>query len=101
MHAVSALVVRVHLVAAAVVTALIALPAAANDALKWNDTTAKAAIAGGQNPIQQSRTVAMVQAAVHDAVNAIKPRYAAYYFEGPAAAGAMPEAAVLPRLEPF
>jgi len=97
MHAVFALVraaVRVHLVAAAIVTALIALPAVANDVLKWNETTVKAAIAGGQNPIQQTRTVAMVQAAVHDALNAIKPRYAAYYFEGPAAAGATPEAAV-------
>ena len=87
MHAVFALVraaVRVHLVAAAIVTALIALPAVANDVLKWNETTVKAAIAGGQNPIQQTRTVAMVQAAVHDALNAIKPPYAAYYFEGPA-----------------
>ncbi len=36
----------------------------------------------------------MVQGAVHDALNAITPRYAAYYFEGPAAAGALPEAAV-------
>jgi len=53
------------------------MPAFANDALRWNETTAKAAIAGGQNPIQQTRTVAMVQAAVHDALNAIKPRYAA------------------------
>ena len=97
MHAASALIraaVWVHLVAAAVLTALVAMPAFANDALRWNETTAKAAIAGGQNPIQQTRTVAMVQAAVHDALNAIKPRYAAYYFEDPAAAGAMPEAAV-------
>ena len=61
---------------------------------KWNETTAKAAMLGGQNPIQQTRTVAMVQGAVHDALNAIKPRYAAYYFEGPAAAGATPEVAV-------
>ncbi len=97
MHAVSALIrtaVRVHLVAAAILTAFVAIPAVANDALKWNDTTVKAAIAGGQNPIQQTRTIAMVQAAVHDALNAVKPRYAAYYFEGPAAPGAMPEAAV-------
>src|SRR5262245_7078133 len=97
MHVVSALVratVRVHFVAAAVVTVLVASPAVANEALKGNETTAKAAMVGGQNPIQQTRTVAMVQAAVHDALNAIKPRYAAYYFEGPAAASAMPEAAV-------
>ena len=57
-------------------------PVAANEVLKWNETTAKAAAANGQNPIQTTRTVAMVQSAVHDALNAIKPRYAAYYYEG-------------------
>jgi hypothetical protein len=96
-HAVSAFIraaVRGHLAAAPVFIALVATPAIANDALKWNETTAKAVITGGHNPIQQSRTVAMVQAAVHDALNAIKPRYAAYYFEGPAPVGALPEAAV-------
>lgn len=88
----------IRLSAIAVVTALLAAflasPAAANEAIKWNETTVKAAIAGGQNPLQQTRTVAMVQGAVHDALNAIKPRYTAYYFEGPAPAGATPEAAV-------
>jgi hypothetical protein len=78
----------------AVATALLASPLGANEAIKWNDITVKAAIAGGQNPTQQTRTVAMVQGAVHDSLNAIKPRYWAYYFEGPAAAGATPEAAV-------
>ena len=78
----------------AVVAALLASPVFANEALKWNDTAATAAGLGGQSPIQVTRTVAMVQGAVHDALNAIKPRYAAYYFEGPAAPGAAPEAAV-------
>src|SRR5262245_13563095 len=81
-------------VAAVVVAAAFASPVAANDALKWNETTVKAAIAGGQNPIQQTRTVAMVQGAVHDALNTIKLRYAAYYYEGPPAGGAVPEAAI-------
>ncbi len=97
MYVVSALfrsAVRVHLVAVLIATALVISPAIANEVLKWNEITVKAAIAGGQNPIQQTRTVAMVQAAVHDALNAIKPRYAAYYFEGPAAAAAMPEAVI-------
>jgi hypothetical protein len=35
-----------------------------------------------------------VQGAVHDALNAVTRRYAAYYFEGPGEAGASPEAAV-------
>src|ERR671912_377649 len=97
MHVASALgraALGIHFFAATVVTTLLAAPAAANEALKWNETTVRAAIVGGQNPIQQTRTVAMVQGAVHDALNAIKPRYAAYYFEGPAAASAAPEVAV-------
>ncbi len=52
-------------------------PAGANEVLKWNDTATKAATAGGQNNIQITRTIAMVQGAVHDALNAITPRYAA------------------------
>jgi hypothetical protein len=86
--------IGVSFLTATVVSVLLASPASANEALKWNETTVKAASLGGQNPIQQTRTVAMVQAAVHDALNAIKPRYAAYYFEGPTVPGAAPEAAV-------
>jgi hypothetical protein len=86
--------IGVPLFTAAVITALLASPVSANEALKWNETAAKAASLGGQNPIQVTRTVAMVQGAVHDALNAIKPRYAAYYFEVPAAPGATPEVAV-------
>jgi uridylate kinase len=69
-------------------------PAAANEVLKWNETAVKVAAAGGQNPIQTTRTIAMVQAAVHDALNAITPRYAAYYFEGPGTPSASADAAV-------
>jgi len=83
----------VSLISAFLCFTLFTHAAAANDVLKWNDTAVKAASAGGQNPIQLTRTVAMAQGAVHDALNAIKPRYAAYYFEGPAVAGAAPEAA--------
>jgi len=97
MHVISGFVLptgAVRVVAAAFVATMLASPVAANDALKWNETTVRAAIAGGQNGIQQTRTVAMVQGAVHDALNAIKPRYAAYYYEGPAAGGGTPDAAV-------
>jgi hypothetical protein len=38
--------------------------------------------------------MAMVQGAVHDALNAINRRYAAYYFEESGASGASPDAAV-------
>jgi len=69
----------------AVVTAFLASPVLANEALKWNETTAQAAIAGGLNPIQQTRTVAMVQGAVYDAVNAIAGGYTPYLGGTPAA----------------
>jgi hypothetical protein len=69
-------------------------PATANEVLTWNETAVKAATAGGQNPLQVTRTLAMVQGAVHDALNAINRRYAAYYFEGPGEDGAAPDAAV-------
>jgi len=47
-----------------------------------------------QSPMEQSRSLAIVQLAVHDALNAIEPRYAAYAFHGQAP-GASPEAAIL------
>jgi hypothetical protein len=74
--------------------AVVLQPAAANEVLNWNDVAAKAGTAGGQNNIQITRTIAMVQGAVHDALNAISPRYAAYYYEAPAASGASADAAV-------
>lgn len=68
--------------------------AAANEVLTWNETAFKAVAANGQNGVQITRTLAMVQGAVHDALNAITRRYAAYYFEGPGEASASPDAAV-------
>lgn len=87
---------RPLLATVALLTALAshAQPASANEVLKWNETTVKVIAVGGQNPIQQTRSVAMVQGAVHDALNGIKPRHAPYYFEGVAAPGAAAEAAV-------
>ena len=67
---------------------------AANEVLTWNETALKVSKADGQNTIQETRTLAMVQGVVHDALNAINRRYAAYYFEGPGKTSASPEAAV-------
>ena len=76
--------------------AIVALAAAANadEVTSWNETTVKAIEANGQNNVVATRTLSMVQGAVHDALNAIDRRYDAYYFEGPADRGASPEAAV-------
>jgi len=71
-----------------------AAPAAASEVLRWNETTMQAIAANGQNPVVSTRTLAMVHAAVHDALNAIDRRYAAYYYEGTSTPAASPDAAV-------
>lgn len=80
-------------VMAAVSSPALAQPAA-NAVVQWNETTMNVIDGNGQSPVQSTRTLAMVQGAVHDALNAINRRYDAYYFEGPGDAGASPDAAV-------
>ena len=72
----------------------LAPPAFANEVVQWNETTMKAIVANGQNNIVSTRTLAMVQVAVHDALNAVNRRYDAYYFEGPGDPAASPDAAI-------
>jgi hypothetical protein len=72
----------------------LAPPSFANEVLQWNETTMKAIAANGQNPVASTRTLAMVQVAVHDALNAVSRRYDAYYFEGPGDPAASPDAAI-------
>ena len=68
--------------------------AAANEVVRWNETALKVVQEGGQSSIVMTRTLAMVHAAVHDALNTINRRYDAYYFEGPDSSGASPDAAI-------
>ena len=49
-------------------------PAVANEVVQWNETAMKAIEANGQSAVVSTRTLAMAQAAVHDAVNAISRR---------------------------
>ena len=56
-------------------------PASADQVTAWNELGAQAAVAAGQS-IPVSRTLAMAQIAVHDALNAIDPRYEPYAFRG-------------------
>jgi hypothetical protein len=68
-------------------------PANADVVTDWNAIAeAVAPRFGGPQP--QSRVQAMVQLAVHDALNAIEPRYARYAWLGLADPGASPDAAV-------
>src|SRR5262247_3207473 len=87
-------VLLIAILAIGLMGAAYAQSAPAQEVLTWNETAVKASAAGGQTPVQVTRTLAMVQGAVHDALNASTRRYAAYYFEGPGEAGASPEAAV-------
>lgn len=62
--------------------------------LLWNDYMARVlAVSGGAPPVQ-FRHSAMVQLAVHDALNAIKPKYDSYALKGVRNKQANPDAAV-------
>ncbi|HOX27089.1 MAG TPA: phosphatase PAP2 family protein [Candidatus Krumholzibacteria bacterium] len=79
--------------AAAVLTAAPAL-ADVNPVLHWNDVATKVSAEVKTDPLTESRVFAIMHIAVHDALNAIEPRYEGY---GPAlrpAAGASVDAAV-------
>jgi hypothetical protein len=56
-------------------------PAWANEVYDWNIAGFVIAVAGGQNPIVISRTMAMTHLAIHDALNAINRRYEPYIAE--------------------
>jgi hypothetical protein len=68
-------------------------PVAADVVLDWN-AVAEAVAPRFGGPQQQFRVQAMVQIAVHDALNAIEPRYARYTGLGLADPDASPDAAV-------
>jgi hypothetical protein len=69
-------------------------PAAAGPVADWNATALSAMLAAGHNNVTVTRGLAIVQVAVHDALNAVDRRYDGYIYDGAAAADASPEAAV-------
>jgi hypothetical protein len=71
-----------------------ATPPAVDPVSNWNVIALQAAATAGEGPIVQSRTLAIVQVAIHDALNAIDPRYKPYVFTGHAHAGASVDAAI-------
>jgi hypothetical protein len=75
--------------------------ASADPTTRWNVTATTASFAAGLDnefgcvdPLHESRLLAMMHVAIHDALNAIHRRYQPYAYHGPSAAGASPEAAV-------
>jgi hypothetical protein len=81
--------------ASAWLAVLLAFPglAGADVVTDWNAIAGSIAPRFG-GPQQQSRVMAMVQIAVHDALNTIVPRYERYASIGQASPGASPDAAV-------
>jgi hypothetical protein len=75
---------------------LTAIPAGASDAvMEWNQIALAASVTAAQGPVPQTRTMAIVQVSVHDAVNAITQQYRTYLAPGSAEPGASPEAAAI------
>jgi hypothetical protein len=63
--------------------------------MEWNDIGRQLIVVPALAPIQQTRAMAIVHVAVHDAVNAITRQYEQYTPSGAAPAGASPEAAAI------
>lgn len=76
----------------------VALPAQAGDVVtEWNQQAVTLTLlpASALAPVQQTRVMAIVHVAVHDAVNGITGDYETYLSPGPAPENASPEAAAI------
>ena len=76
----------------------VAPPVQASDAVtEWNQQAAARTLSASPAlaPVEQTRVMAIVQVAVHDAVNGITRKYATYLSPGPAPENASPEAAAI------
>src|SRR5438552_1726187 len=68
--------------------------AAVDPVSNWNAIAVQGTLTAGENAIVQSRTLAIVQVAIHDTLNAIDSRYERYTFTGDAPIGASVDAAI-------
>src|SRR4051812_12168189 len=77
------------------VLALLAASSAHADSVNdWNQVAADAVVAARISPDMQSRSMAIVQVAIFEALNSIQPRYTPYRARLQVEAGALPDAAV-------
>jgi hypothetical protein len=60
----------------------------------WNTVAVQATLTAGENAVVQSRTLAIVHVAIHDALNSIDTRYERYAFKGYVQTGASVDAAI-------
>jgi hypothetical protein len=79
---------------AAALAVLATTPAKADEVLRWNRVATEAAARAETDPFTESRALAILHLAVHDAVNSVERRYATYGPPLATARGASAEAAV-------
>lgn len=77
--------------------AVLDVPAQQDVVAEWNAEAARLTLLGSSNqaPVQQTRTMAIVQVSIHDAVNGLTRQYKTYLPTGPVPANATPEAAAI------
>jgi membrane-associated phospholipid phosphatase len=82
---------------AAAVTDVVAPASAGGAVTEWNREAVRLTLlpASQLAPVQQTRVMAIIQVAVHDAVNGLTGKYETYLSPGPAPDGASPEAAAI------
>jgi hypothetical protein len=68
--------------------------ASADPVSDWNVTSVSVTLAAGENTATQSRTLAIVQIAIHDALNTISRRYERYVCKGDTQGSGSPDAAI-------
>lgn len=83
----------------AMVTPIAAHPnpsgAAVDPVMDWNEMAVQLIVVPALAPVEQTRAMAIVHVAMHDAVNAVTRRYQRYAKTAPAPAGATAEAAAI------
>jgi hypothetical protein len=85
--------------AAALLSGAVAVPADARQScspvLQWNEYALQATVTAAQGAVPQIRSLAIVHASMHDALNAVQPTYDTYLSVTPAPAGASADGAVI------
>ena len=83
------------MMAAALLAITVVGRASVDEVARWNQIATDATVAAKINPLAESRIFAILHAAIHDAVNAVEPRYEPYQPRtSPAPAGASVDAAI-------
>ncbi|HEY5704183.1 MAG TPA: vanadium-dependent haloperoxidase [Terrimicrobiaceae bacterium] len=82
---------RFGVLAAALLTIAFSSTGMADEVTRWNQIATDASAAANTDPLTESRVFAILHVAIHDAVNAVEPRYEPYR---PQASAATPAASI-------